>query len=212
MAKPITIGIVEDSTAFRTQLSDYINARSDFRCVCTCPTAATALAEIPKHAPNVVLMDLQLPDGSGIDCTFQLKGKLPQTEFMIFTVHEDTEQIFDALKAGASGYLLKRTSPDEILAAVRDLHSGGSPMSHEIARKVVQSFRHEPRVSQSKKEVEALSPRQQEILQLLARGSTVKEIADQLQLSVETIRSYIKLVYQKLHVRSRTEAVLKYLQ
>jgi DNA-binding NarL/FixJ family response regulator len=108
--------------------------------------------------------------------------------------------------------MLKRTPPDEILAAIRDLHAGGSPMSHEIARKVVQSFRNEPRVSASRREVEALSPRQQEILQLLSRGSTVKEIADQLSLSVETIRSYIKLVYQKLHVRSRTEAVLKYLQ
>jgi DNA-binding NarL/FixJ family response regulator len=212
MAKPITIGIVEDSTAFRTQLSEFINASTEFRCICTCANATTALTEIPKCAPEVVLMDLQLPDGSGVDCTFQLKAKLPGSEFMIFTVHEDTEQIFDALKAGASGYMLKRTPPDEILAAIRDLRAGGSPMSHEIARKVVQSFRNEPRVSASRREVEALSPRQQEILQLLSRGSTVKEIADQLGLSVETIRSYIKLVYQKLHVRSRTEAVLKYLQ
>lgn len=209
---PITLAIVEDSAAFQTRLRDFINATEDFKCVCTCGTVAAALAEVPAHAPDIVLMDLQLPDGSGVDCTFKLKTKLPDTEFMIFTVHADSEQIFDALKAGASGYLLKRTPPAEMLAAIRDLHRGGSPMSNEIARKVVQSFRKPERpAAGSNPEVEALSPRQLEILQLLAQGNTVKEIADQLRLSVETVRSYVKVVYQKLHVRSRTEALLKYL-
>jgi DNA-binding NarL/FixJ family response regulator len=212
MTKPITIAIVEDSAAFRTQLRDFINSTGEFECVCTCPTMAAALVDVPRHAPNIVLMDLQLPDGSGVDCTFQLKAKLPATEFMICTVHADSEQIFDALKAGASGYLLKRTPPAEMLAAIRDLHRGGSPMSNEIARKVVQSFRKPERlIGAANPEIGALSPRQHEILQLLAQGNTVKEIADQLRLSVETVRSYVKVVYQKLHVRSRTEALLKYL-
>lgn len=209
----ITIGIVEDSAAFRTKLEEFINATADLRCVATCPNGATAQKEIPAKAPNVVLMDLQLPDCSGIECTFQLKTALPNTQFMIFTVHEDSDQIFKALKAGASGYLLKRTPPDEILAAVRELHRGGAPMSSEIARKVVLSFQKPaPLVKNGAKSgLETLSPRQEEILRLLAQGHTVKEIAHQTGLSVETVRSYLKLVYQKLHVRSRTEALLKYL-
>jgi DNA-binding NarL/FixJ family response regulator len=208
MSIPITVGIVEDSAAFRLRLEEYINATNDLRCVCTCPDGATARQEIPRHAPDTVLMDLQLPDCSGVDCTFHLKQALPTTEFMIFTVHEDSEQILKALKAGASGYLLKRTAPDAILTAIRELHRGGAPMSSEIARKVVHSFRQGPA---AKPGIEGLSPRQEEILRLLSQGLTVKEIAEQTALSVETVRSYLKLVYQKLHVRSRTEAMLKYL-
>ena len=207
----ITVGIVEDSAPFRSRLKDFINASPDLRCTCTYATGTAALAGLPAKAPDVVLMDLQLPDTTGVACTFQLKAQLPGTQFMIFTVHEDSEQIFNALKAGASGYLLKRTPPDEILAAIRDLHQGGAPMSSEIARKVVQSFRPTAPARSPKPEIEALSPRQEEILRLLSQGHTVKEIADHTGLTVETVRSYLKLVYQKLHVRSRTEALLKYL-
>lgn len=225
MSAPITIGIVEDSAPFRSRLKDFINASADLRCICTFATGDAALAGLPEKPPHVVLMDLQLPDTSGVECTFQLKPLMPDTQFMIFTVHEDTEQIFNALKAGASGYLLKRTPPDEILEAIRDLHGGGAPMSSEIARKVVQSFRAAPlrpiqpaittaaatATAPAKAGLETLSPRQEEILRLLAQGRSVKEIADHTGLSVETVRSYLKLVYQKLHVRSRTEALLKYL-
>ncbi len=207
----ITVGIVEDSAPFRSRLRDYINASDDLQCTCTFANGATALAGLPARAPDVVLMDLQLPDTTGVECTFQLKSQLPGTQFMIFTVHEDSEQIFNALKSGASGYLLKRTPPDEILAAIRDLHSGGAPMSSEIARKVVQSFRPAAPARAPKPALETLSPRQEEILRLLSQGHTVKEIADHTGLTVETVRSYLKLVYQKLHVRSRTEALLKFL-
>jgi DNA-binding NarL/FixJ family response regulator len=207
---PITVALVEDSAPFRTRLKDFINASPDLLCTCTYATGGAALRGLPAENPAVVLMDLQLPDMSGIECTFQLKSTLPGTEFMIFTVHEDGEAIFRALQSGASGYLLKRTPPAEILAAIRELHRGGSPMSSEIARKVVQSFRAPPPRA-AKPALEGLSPRQEEILRLLAQGLSVKEIAEQTGLTVETVRSYLKLVYQKLHVRSRTEALLKYL-
>lgn len=204
---PISVGIVEDSSAFRTKLRDFINTSADLRCSCTCADGATAMEAIPRASPQVVLMDLQLPDCSGVDCTFRLKQALPETQFMIFTVHEDSEQIFRALSAGASGYLLKRTPPDDILTAIRDLHQGGAPMSSEIARKVVQYFRVKP---PKPAENHGLSPRQEEILKLLAQGLVPKEIAEKLGISVETVRSYLKLIYQKLHVRTRTEAVIKY--
>ncbi len=207
MQTPITVGIVEDSASFRNKMETFINSNSEFRCVCSCPNGTTAIAEIPKAAPQVVLMDMQLPDLSGIECTFRLKQTLPDTQFMIFTVHEDSEEIFKALEAGASGYLLKRTEPEAILTAIRDLHQGGAPMSSEIARKVVQYFRQKPL---TKPGVQGLSPRQEEILKLLAQGYVAKEIADKIGISVETVRSYLKLIYQKLHVRSRTEAVIKY--
>jgi len=203
----ITVGIVEDSALFLRKLESYINASADLRCICTCETGAAALDEIPRKAPQVVLMDLQLPDHSGVECTFRLKARLPDTQFMIFTVHEDSEEIFKALEAGASGYLLKRTPPEQILAAIRELHGGGAPMSSEIARKVVQHFRKSPTVSA---EIQGLSPRQEEILKLLAQGHVPKEIAEKLGITIETVRSYLKLIYQKLHVRNRTEAVIKY--
>lgn len=210
MPDPITVGIVEDSAAFRTRLRDFINASDDMRCVCTCADGADAVTHLPAKAPHVVLMDLQLPDCSGVDCTQRLKTALPATEFMIFTVHEDSDQIFNALTAGASGYLLKRTPPSEVLAAIRELRGGGAPMSSEIARKVVQHFRAAPAKAAKPSDAHGLSPRQEEILRLLAQGHVPKEIAEKLGISVETVRSYLKLIYQKLHVRSRTEAVIKY--
>src|SRR4051812_28209148 len=199
----ITVGIVEDSSVFLRKLEGYINASADLRCICTCETGSAALNYIPRKAPQVVLMDLQLPDYSGVECTFRLKTRLPDTQFMIFTVHEDSEEIFKALEAGASGYLLKRTPPEQIIVAIRDLHAGGAPMSSEIARKVVQRFRKKPPVNA---EIQGLSPRQEEILKLLAQGHVPKEIAEKLGITIETVRSYLKLIYQKLHVRNRTEA------
>lgn len=201
----ITLAIVEDSTVYREKLEAFINASPDIRCVCACGNGASALARIPALAPQIVLMDMQLPDISGIECIARLSRGLPDTQFLVFTVHADTDQVFKALEAGASGYLLKRSAPDEILGAIRDLRHGGAPMSSEIARKVVQFF-HRP----SPEKRPELSPRQDEILQLLAQGYVTKEIADRMNLTVETVRSYLKLIYQKLSVRSRTEAVIKY--
>lgn len=198
----IRIGIVEDSAPYRKRIGEFIDSSEDVRCVCACETGAAALERLPGSAPDVVLMDLRLPDCSGSECTEQLKRRMPSTQFMIFTVNEDGEEIFRALKAGASGYLLKRTPPEAILAAIRDLHQGGAPMNSEIARKVVSFF-------QKKSDVEDLSPRQKEILKLLSQGYITKEIADKMGLSVETVRSYLKLVYQKLHVNNRAAAVMK---
>jgi len=203
----ITVAIVEDSASLRRKMEDLINSTEDLHCVCGCGNGTDALARIPAVAPQVVLMDVQMPGLSGIECTYRLKARLPDTQIMIFTVHEDSEQIFKALELGASGYLLKRTPPEGILAAIRDLYSGGAPMSSEIARKVVQHFR---RKGEAKPELEELSPRQEEILRLLAQGHVPKEIAEKLNVSVGTIRGYLKLIYQKLHVHSRTEAVIKF--
>jgi len=208
MPSTITVGIVEDSPLYLRKLEKAINASPSLRCVCACETGATALEQIPRTIPQVVLMDLQLPDYSGIECISRLKNKLPDTQFMVFTVHEDSEEIFKALEAGASGYLLKRTPPKDILTAIRDLYQGGAPMSSEIARKVVSRFRKEPLAHP---EIQVLSPRQEEILRLLAQGHVPKEIAEKLGITVETVRSYLKLIYQKLHVRSRTEAVIKFI-
>jgi len=203
----INVCIVEDSATFRKKIVDFINSTPDLKCVCACGTGAEALEQIPQQPVDVVLMDIQLPDISGIECTFRLKRLLPHAQVMIFTVHEDSEQIFQALELGASGYLLKRTPPDAIVAAIRDLYQGGAPMSGEIARKVVQYFNRKPT---PEPQLEGLSPRQKEILRLLAQGYVAKEIAEKMNVSVATVRSYLKLIYQKLHVHSRTEAVIKY--
>ena len=203
----INVCIVEDSATFRNTLADFINSTPDVKCTFACETGTEAIEQIPKQTVDVVLMDIQLPDISGIECTFRLKSMMPDVQVMIFTVHEDSEQIFRALELGASGYLLKRTPPDAIVAAIRDLHQGGAPMSSEIARKVVQYFN---RKNTRKPELEGLSPRQEEILRLLAQGYVAKEIAEKVNVSVATVRSYLKLIYQKLHVHTRTEAVIKY--
>src|SRR6185369_5679623 len=162
----INVCIVEDSATFRKKIVDFIDSTPDLKCVFACETGTEALEQIPKQAVDVILMDIQLPDISGIECTFRLKRLIPDAQVMIFTVHEDSEQIFQALELGASGYLLKRTPPDAIVAAIRDLHQGGAPMSGEIARKVVQYF---GRKNTRKPELEGLSPRQEEILRLLAQ-------------------------------------------
>jgi len=201
------LAIVEDNKVIRESLMEFVQADPEFRCVCTCATAEEALKVIPRHQPEIVLMDVQLPGLSGIECTAQLKQLLPALHIIMVTVYEDTDRIFKALRAGACGYLLKRCTPDELLAAIREVKLGGAPMSREIARKVIVSFQ-EPVAAAA--QVEDLSPREREILELLAQGFPNKAIADRVGVSDGTVRWHLRHVYHKLHVRSRTEAALKF--
>ena len=189
-------------------LARVIAREPKLKCAGTCATGENALEVLPKNPPQVVIMDIQLPGMSGIQCTSRLRQLLPETQVLVYTVHGDDELVFKALKAGASGYLLKRSTKAEILEAIFDVHQGGAPMSGEIARKVVQSFSGPV----APKETVRLTPRQEEILGLLARGFVAKEIADQLGISFETVHFHLKDIYAKLHVRSKMEAVLKYLK
>jgi DNA-binding NarL/FixJ family response regulator len=204
---PITVAIVEDNAAVAASLDHAITATGNCRCVCSSRDGEHALRSIPRHRPDVVIMDIELPGISGIECTARLKRQLPETQILILTVYTDTRQIFQALEAGASGYLLKRATPDEIARSIFDVKNGGAPMSAEIARKVVQSFR-KPAPAQAA--IEALSPREAEILGFLAQAYTSKEIASELGIGYETVCTHLGKIYAKLHVRSRTEAVVKY--
>ena len=186
---------------------EFVHADPECSCVCACSTAEEALQLIPRHQPDIVLMDIQLPKLSGIECTAQLKRLLPAIHIIMVTVYEDTERIFKALRAGACGYLLKRCTPEELLSAVREVRQGGAPMSRDIARKVIASFQ-EPLTATAN--VEELSPREREILELLAQGLPNKEIAHRVGISDGTVRWHLRHVYDKLHVRSRTEAALKF--
>jgi DNA-binding NarL/FixJ family response regulator len=201
------IAIVEDNRVIRESLAEFVQADPEFRCVCACATAEEALKLFPKQQPDIVLMDIQLPNMSGIECTAQLKQLLPSVQIIMVTVYEDTERIYKALRVGACGYLLKRCTPEELLAAIREVRQGGAPMSREIARKVIASFR-EPLTAAA--QVEDLSPREREILELLAQGFPNKQIADRVGVSDGTVRWHLRHVYNKLHVRSRTEAALKF--
>lgn len=207
-AMAITVSIVEDDTGVRESLAGLINAAKGFRCVSQYPDAESALKAIPAEKPEVVLMDINLPGLGGVDCVRELKRTEPAIQVLMLTVYENTEVIFKALSAGASGYLLKQTPLPELLAAIEDVHQGGSPMTSHIARKVVQSFQQ----AQSPRDTENLSPREQEVLEYLAQGYLYKEIADRLNIGFETVHTYIRRIYEKLHVRSRTEAVAKYLR
>jgi DNA-binding NarL/FixJ family response regulator len=205
----INVGIVEDNNKIREGLAAIIDGSDGFRCKAKYVTAEEALKQLPKENPDVVLMDINLPGMSGIECVVKLKEILPEVQVMMLTVYEDNETIFKSLIAGATGYILKRTPPAELLEAIKELHGGGSPMSDQIARKVVQAFQ---QMGKSSKETENLSERESEILSYLSKGYHDKEIADKLFISVKTVRTHLRNIYQKLHVRSRTEAVLKYLQ
>jgi DNA-binding NarL/FixJ family response regulator len=202
------IAIVEDNRVIRESLMEFVQTDSECECVCVCATTEEALREIPKHQPDIVLMDIQLPDISGIECTARLKQLMPSIQIIMVTVYEDTERIFKALRAGACGYLLKRCTPEELISAIREVRQGGAPMSREIARKVIVSFQ-EPVTTAA--EVEGLSQREREILELLAAGFPNKKIAARVGLTDGTVRWHLRHVYHKLHVRSRTEAVLKFL-
>ena len=203
-----SIAIVEDDTDFRTTLAQYLDEAPGYRCVCACSTSEEALQKIPRLLPDVVLMDIHLPRMSGMDCTRRLKELCPAVQILMLTVYEDNDRVFGALKAGASGYLLKRADPAEILHSIQEVKQGGAPMSSQIARRVVQSFR-EPAHNTLKDE--KLSQREEEILQQLSKGYATKEIADHLSVSVNTVRTHLQHIYEKLHVRSRTEAVVKFL-
>ncbi|HEU5069423.1 MAG TPA: response regulator transcription factor [Verrucomicrobiae bacterium] len=206
----IKVVIVEDQAWLRENLAREINSDPDLNCVNAYRTAEAALRGIPNDAPDVVLMDINLPGMDGVECVKRLKTLWPEVRCLMLTVYEESEKIFNSLLAGASGYLLKRTSTGELLEAIRQVHGSGSPMSSSIARKVVAYFN---QIGAAKDDsVAALSPREQQVLELLAKGSTYKDIAHQLSLSIETVRMNVKHIYAKLHVHSRGEAAAKYLQ
>jgi DNA-binding NarL/FixJ family response regulator len=206
---PINVSIVEDSDKFRETLARVLNRSEGFRCISHYPNAEDALKALPNDKPEVVLMDINLPGMNGVECVRQLKQLMPTLQVMMLTVYEDTENIFNALAAGATGYMLKRTSRDELLDAIREVHRGGSPMTTHIARKVVLSFQ---RAAPAASPTENLSPREQEVLDCLSQGFLYKEIAEKLNISYETVHTYIRRIYEKLQVRTRTEAVAKFLR
>ncbi len=206
---PIAVAIVEDDARIRESLSVLIQGVEGFRCVGSHGSAEEALRDLPTEKPDVVLMDINLPQMSGIDCVAKLKAKLPAVQILMLTVYDDSDLIFQALTEGASGYIIKRTAPDKLLEAIRDAHQGGSPMSPHIARKVVQYFQQR---RPAKQETEDLTVREREVLSQLAQGYLYKEIADALGIGVETVRRHLSNIYNKLHVHTRTEATVKYLQ
>lgn len=203
----IRVSIIEDDAPLRAIFVEWLRQAEGIVFVHEYPDAESALERIVDDRSDVILSDINLPGLNGIECVRRLKPRLPQTQFVMLTVYEDTDKIFDALAAGASGYLLKQTTREELLAAVRDVMAGGSPMTSNIARKVVQSFQRQPVAEPDA----ALSPRENEILDLLARGYLYKEIATKLDIAEPTVNSFIRRIYEKLHVHSRTQAVAKYL-
>lgn len=206
---PIKVSIVEDDRGIRENLSVLVGGSPGFTCAGAHGNAEEALRQIPLSAPDVVLMDINLPKLSGIECVRQLKAQMPRVQFLMLTVYEDSDMIFKALGAGAGGYLLKRTPPARLLDAIAEVHTGASPMSGKVARIVVQFVQ---RMKQAAASTELLSKREQEILDLLAKGYRYKEIADLLTISYDTVRSHIRNIYDKLQVHSRTEAVVRYLR
>lgn len=206
---PINVAIVDDDEGIRSSLATLIRRASALRLVGDYGDAESALKDLPQRAPNVVLMDINLPGMNGVECVRQLKGNLPEVQFLMLTVYEDSDSLFNSLKAGASGYLLKRTASTRLLQAIRDVHGGGSPMTPQLARRVVQFF---SRPAEGDASVSRLTPGEKDFLDQLAKGYAYKEIADRLGISIDTVRSYVRTVYEKLHVHSRTEAVVKYLR
>ena len=202
----ISLAIVEDLSEVREGLNQFLSLNPEFKVLDTFKTAEEALYEIPRLKPDIVIMDISLPGMNGIECIRQVKGKSPSTQFMMFTVYENDEKVFEALKAGASGYLLKNTGLLEMVESLKELYNGGSPMSSNIARKLVIIFREQ---QNEMTQVEILSNRENEILQLLSKGLLYKEIAGQLSISVSTVRQHIHNIYEKLHVQNRTEALNK---
>lgn len=205
----IRVAIVEDNAPVRENWVRLITTASGLRCVGSFGTGDEALEKLPALLLDVVLMDINMPGLSGIECAARLKSRLPNVQILMVTVYGDSERVFQALQAGASGYLLKRTQPEEILAAIKDVMTGGAPMSSEIARKVIDTFR---RPTAAAMPDASLSDREREVLALVAQGYANKEIADHLAISFDTVRTHLKHIYEKLHVRSRTEAASKFFQ
>ena len=209
--KEISVCIVDDNKELRNALEEIISMSEGYKCICTIGTAEDALAQIPLLKPDVVLMDINLgTETSGIECVRLLKPRIPDTNFMMCTVYEEDEKIFEALSAGASGYILKKTDPQRMLEAIRELYEGGAPMSSQIARKVVVAFQHKSPLVADNDELDDLSNREKEILEFLSKGLMYKEIAAHLFLSPETVRKHVYHVYEKLHVNNRVAAVNKF--
>lgn len=205
----ITVSIVEDDQVTRESLAELLALAPGIRVMATYGDAESALKAVPNQVPEVLLVDINLPGKSGIECVAALKTALPRLQVLMLTTYDNSDAIFDSLRAGAGGYLLKRARGPEIIAAIEDVHAGGSPMSASIARKVVTYFQ---RPRGGSPELEALTPREREILKHLADGLQYKEIADQLGISTSTVRAHLHTIYGKLHVQTRTEAVVKYLK
>jgi len=207
-SKPITVALVEDDAGTRENLVAVLESSPRLKCLAGYASAEQALRELPARPPDVVLMDINLPGMNGIECVGKLKAALPKVQILMLTTYEDSKLIFDSLRSGASGYLLKNMAPAEVVLAVEQVSAGGSPMSMHIARKVVNFFQ---QIKKTPSDIDVLSKREQEILALLAKGYLYKEIADQLGITVGTVRVHLHTVYEKLHVSSRTEAVVKFL-
>jgi DNA-binding NarL/FixJ family response regulator len=205
----IRVGIVEDDPHIRLSLKKWVDSSQGYECVCACPDAEIAMDEVPRVRPDVVLMDLRLPGDSGIACTARLKDLMPDLLVIVVTVYRDRELLFQALKAGACGYLLKRSAPEEVLNAISEARSGGAPMTREIARMVVETFRNPATDNDSATE---LSERELDILNLVSKGLSNKEIGPKLNISYYTVRAHLRRIYEKLHVRCRAEAVAKFLK
>ena len=205
----ISVSIVDDETGLRQSITTFINGSPGFRCISAYGSAEAALRGLPTDRPDVVLMDIHMAGMNGIECVQRLKALLPAIQIVMLTVYEDTDQIFKALAAGASGYLLKRFTPTKLLELIREVHAGGSPMSSSIARKVVASFQ---MVEPDSDKRPHLSPRERAVLDYLAKGLTYKQIASELDISIDTVRTHLRRIYETLHVQSRTEAIAKYLR
>ncbi len=204
----LRVALVEDQREVRESWSRLVGSFPEFSCVCTCASGEEAVRMVPAAHPDVILMDIFLPRMSGIECTARLKSILPGSKIVILTASDDDELVFLALEAGADGYLLKRTQPEHLRAALLDVLSGGAPMTSEIARRVIESFRQKGR---TRDDTIRLTVREEEALVLLSKGYSNKEIAEQLGLGIETVRSHLKHIYEKMHVRSRAEAVARYM-
>jgi DNA-binding NarL/FixJ family response regulator len=205
----IRVAIVEDTASVRDGLAAILNASPGFQCVCTCASAEAAFREIPNNPVDVVLMDINLPGRSGIDCVQQLKEQLPGLQIVMLTIEADSQRVFESLAAGATGYLVKNVAPAGILAAIEEVHRGGSPMSSQIARMLVQTFHRQGVVVRKE---ENLTSREEEILGLIARGYRSKEVAQALAITVATVETHLRNIYGKFHVRSRAGAVARFLQ
>ena len=204
----INVALVEDTTDIREALQLIISTADDMQCTQTFATAEAAIKTLPDNAVDIVLMDIHLPGMSGIECVKLLSEKCPATQFLMCTVYEDDDHIFDALKAGATGYIVKKTPADKLLAAIRELHNGGSPMSASIARRIISSFKN-PQQQKMNEHGELLSEREKEMLTLLSQGLFYKEISERLNISLDTVKKHCNNIYRKLHVSSKTEAINK---
>jgi DNA-binding NarL/FixJ family response regulator len=203
----ITVSVVDDESSLCQSIALFVNGSPGFRCVSTFPSGEAALEQLPAQWPDVILMDIHLTGMSGIECVKLLKARRPEVQVVMLTIYEDSEQIFAALEAGATGYMLKRLTPARLLEAIQEVHAGGSPMSHSIARKVLASFRETGRTAADKNR---LSPRERMVLDCLAKGLTYEKTGAHLDISIDSVRTYVRRIYEKLHVHSRTEAVAKY--